>query len=132
MLEDFKAEDLALLRDSDLKKITGRRTEDIEYHLNGCKVEDLGALSQTLTSEYGANGIIRVELEYACGDIYLNAELEYDYIESDHEQKTRLQHLIGDVKRFKPSEIKRKKNKVANEKKELKRLLKKHGVPKNA
>jgi len=131
MLKDFKEEDLALLMDSDLKKITGRRTGDIEHRLDGCKVEDLGALSQMLANEYGANGIIKVELEYDCGDTYLKAELEYDHIESDQEQKTRLQYLIGDIKRFKASETKRKKNKIAQEKRDLVRLTKKYGVPKD-
>lgn len=131
MLEDFKKEDLALLRDSDLEKITGRRTGDIEHYLDGCKVENLGELSQELANKYGANGTIRVGLEYDYDETYLKVELEYDYIESDKEQKTRLQHLIGDIKRFKSSETKRKKNKVAQEKRDLVRLIKKHGVPKN-
>lgn len=131
MLKDFKKEDLDLLRDSDLEKITGRRTGDIEHHLNGCKIEDLGALSQTLANEYGANGIIKIELEHDYGDTYLNVELDYDYVESDKEQKTRLQQLIGDIKRFKASETKRKKNKTAQEKRDLVRLTKKYGVPKD-
>lgn len=132
MLEDFKKEDLALLKDSDLEKITGRRIADIEHHLNGCKVEDLGALSQTLANECGANGIITIEIYDDFGDSYLKAELEYDYVESDKEQKTRLQYLIEDIKRFKSSEAKRKKNNIAQEKRDLIRLIKKHGVPKDA
>lgn len=131
MLENFKKEDLALLKDSDLEKITGRRIADIEHHLNGCKVEDLGALSQELANEYGANGIIKVGLEYDCDDTYLRAELEYDYIESDKEQKTRLQHLIGDIKRYNALEVKRKKDNIAKEKRDLIRLTKKYGAPKN-
>jgi len=132
MLEDFKQEDLALLKDSDIKKITYRKTGDIEHHLNGCKVKDLGALSQTLANGYGANGIIKVELGYDYGDTYLKVDLEYDYVESDKEQKTRLQHLIEDIKRYNASETKRKKNKTAQEKRDLVRLTKKYGAPKNA
>lgn len=116
MKESFKEEDLALLRDSDLEKITGRRTADIEHYLDGCKVENLGELSQELASEYGANGVIKIGLEGGYGGTYLKAELEYDYIESDQEQKTRLQHLIGDIKRFNASKTKRKKDNIAKEK----------------
>ena len=128
VLNSFTEKDRKCLTKADLNRLTYNRRDDVEYSINdkplsevveflSKKADEISNKNAKFYAEYDYDGCIEVEIRYA-------------HTETDEEYAKRLQCKIDWCKQQKKRVADTNKNKAKNEKAQLKKLIKKYGVPK--
>lgn len=127
VLNTFSEEDLKILTKLDRKRIIYNIRDDVRHEIDGEplsevvkylteKMDDINNNDATFHCEYDYDGCIDVEIRYM-------------RTETDEEYAARLRNKIYWYKEEKKRQAKKKENVKEKEKAQLKKLIKKYGVP---
>ena len=128
VLNSFTEKERKCLTKADLDRLTYNKREDVEYNISGKPLSEVVKfLSQKADEISNKDAKFFAEYDY---DGCIEVEIRYRHTETDEEYTKRLKYRIDWHQHQEKLATSNKKDAEKKEKALLKKLIKKHGVPK--